>query len=67
LVGTGFLLNIPLSLVCYLSMSTLPRNVQHIATIIITFTAMTLLHMYYEALDINIMNMGTVSMISFSK
>lgn len=67
LVGTGFLLNIPLSMVCYLSMTCLHRNVQHIVTIIITFSAMTLLHMYYEALDINIMNMSTVSMISFCK
>lgn len=67
LVGAGFLLNIPLSMVCYLSMTFLPRSVQHLVTIVITFTVMTLLHMYYEALDINMLNMGTVSMVSFAK
>jgi D-alanyl-lipoteichoic acid acyltransferase DltB (MBOAT superfamily) len=67
LCGTGFLLNIPLSVVSYLSMSFLPRNVQHIVTIIITFAAMTILHLYYEGLDIIVMNLSSVSMISFCK
>ena len=67
LCGTGFFINIPLCLVCYISMSVFPRNVQHIVTIAITFTIMAVLHMYYEMLDIIIMNMSTVSMISFCK
>jgi D-alanyl-lipoteichoic acid acyltransferase DltB (MBOAT superfamily) len=40
---------------------------QHVLTIIITFSAMTLLHLYYEGLDIILLNMSTVSMISFCK
>jgi uncharacterized membrane protein len=67
LCGTGFIINIPLCMVCYVSMHIFPRNVQHIATIAIVFTAMALLHMYYEMLDIIIMNMSTVSMLSFCK
>lgn len=54
-------------MVCYISMHIFPRDQQHIITMSVTFTAMMLLHIYYEALDINILNMHTVSMISFSK
>jgi hypothetical protein len=56
-----------LSMVCFISMSIFPRNVQHIVTIAIVFTSMALLHLYYEMMDIVIMNMGTISMISFCK
>ena len=66
-LGASFLLNVPLSVTCWLSMCIFPRNTQHYVTIFVTFSIMTLLHLYYELIETVDLNMSAISMVSFCK